>query len=89
MATVAEMIEALSKFPPEFEVVLSSDAEGNSYSPAVAEAEAGMYVPDTTYSGEFRDEEDHKYMMEEDELEEGDEDYVPYVPNAVTLWPTN
>ena len=29
--TVAELIEKLQKFPPETPVILSSDAEGNSF----------------------------------------------------------
>lgn len=48
---VKELREKLEDQPDEFDVVMSKDAEGNSYSPA-ADLEACQYIPETTYSGE-------------------------------------
>lgn len=59
-------------------VVLSKDAEGNSYSPLAAVDEPGTYVyrAVSTWSGE---------------IEEATEDALGYPDNerAVVLWPTN
>lgn len=59
-------------------VVLSKDAEGNSYSPLAQVDEPGTYVyrAVTTWSGE---------------IEEATEDALSYPDNepAVVLWPTN
>jgi hypothetical protein len=73
---VKQLKKLLEKFPDNYEVVISSDGEGNSYSP-LADAGETMYVADSTWSGEIRSEEDCKDF---------DEDYKE---NAVVLWPTN
>lgn len=49
--TVAELIEELKKLPPESEVILQKDAEGNGYSPLHAVDGNAIYEPDTTWSG--------------------------------------
>ena len=59
-------------------IVLSKDGEGNSFSP-VSDSEAGfytvgLYVPDTTWSGDFTG------------IDDMDDEFSP---NAVVLWPTN
>lgn len=41
--TIAELIEALSKFPPDSPVVLSRDAEGNGFSLLDEPVEAMWY----------------------------------------------
>jgi len=53
--TVAELRKALGAFPDDLQVVASKDAEGNGFSP-VEELLSGHYEPDSTYSGEFNDE---------------------------------
>lgn len=49
--TVAELIEELKKLPPESQVILQRDAEGNGYSPLYCVDGDAIYVPDTTWSG--------------------------------------
>lgn len=49
--TVKELWEILHAYPQDAEIVLASDAEGNSYSP-LAEHDAGYYRPANTWSGE-------------------------------------
>jgi hypothetical protein len=71
--TKAELFEMLKDVPDTYEVVLSSDEEGNSFSP-LADFSIGLYVPDTSYSGEF--------LMAED-IEPGE------LENCIVLWPTN
>jgi hypothetical protein len=55
--TVAELIELLSDMNPNAQVVCQKDSEGNGYSP-LSGAEAGYYLPDSSYSGEFDTEND-------------------------------
>jgi hypothetical protein len=66
-------------------VILSKDAEGNGFSPAV-EAEVAMYAAETTWSGE-------RYMAEADRQATGIPDEYDEAPadavRAVFLWPTN
>jgi len=50
--TVAELIEELKKLPPESEVILQKDAEGNEYSPLSEVDGNAIYTPNTTWSGE-------------------------------------
>jgi len=70
---VSELIAALKELPQEHQVIMSCDAEGNSFSPA-CEIGTYLYVPTTTWDGDIINKED---------FEDGDEE------NAVCLWPTN
>ncbi len=79
--TKRELLTMLSKLPldsDDYEIVLSSDGEGNSFSP-LADFSIGLYVPDTTYSGEFYMEEEAKECLEPDDE----------FKKCVVLWPTN
>jgi hypothetical protein len=71
---IKELKKILSNYPDDFEVVMSSDEEGNSFSP-LADFGVGFYVPETTWSGEV--------FMGEDMEEEG------LSENCIVLWPTN
>lgn len=51
LKTVGELADWLATQPRDRLVVMSSDAEGNSYSP-LADAGEAMYLADSTYSGE-------------------------------------
>lgn len=75
---VHELIEILSNWNPDHEVILAKDGEGNSFSPCAAYG-VGQYVPDSTWSGELRSE----------EVTKGDGGCKPKEVNAVVLWPTN
>lgn len=55
--TVADLIEALQQEDPARLVVLSSDAEGNRYSP-LAGFDLGLYEAETAWSGTMRAEDD-------------------------------
>ena len=73
---VKELINQLSELNQDYEVVMSKDGEGNSFSP-FADIGLFMYIPDSTWSGEIKSKEDCDYNG------------VDYVENAVCLWPTN
>jgi hypothetical protein len=63
-------------------IVMSSDSEGNSYSPLSGHA-VGKYVADSTYSGCYYDNLDYIDAVNEGYYDEEDAE------NAVALWPTN
>lgn len=73
--TVAEFIEKLKELPQDHQVIMSKDGEGNSYSP-FSDFGLGMYIPDSTWSGDF-------YGSVDAEEIDG------YEENAICLWPTN
>jgi hypothetical protein len=85
--TLAELRQQLAalNLPDDTLVVLAKDGEGNGFSPAV-EAIPGMYLAETTWSGEH-------YLTEEQRLAEDDPDEYSAAPDdavpAVFLWPTN
>ena len=60
---------------PDCLVVMSSDGEGNQFSPLAEACGPYMYTPESTWAGELENEED---VDKED-----------FKPNAVCLWPTN
>lgn len=75
--TVAELIEYLKEMPADALVLLSSDGEGNSYSPFSGDHSEGVYVADSTWSGDFYGEDDTNAPR------------FPGAVKAVVLWPIN
>lgn len=51
--TILELKTALNRYPDDWQVVMSKDAEGNSFSP-LEDFAAGEYIPDNAWSGEFQ-----------------------------------
>jgi hypothetical protein len=50
---VKELIERLKNVDPEAELIMSKDAEGNSYSP-LSDVEANtFYIPESTWCGQI------------------------------------
>jgi hypothetical protein len=84
MITVKKLIEALRKEDPNRIVVMSSDSEGNNYSP-LHSFWTGSYVADSTWSGEVGLEkltdEDRKAGYSEEDVKKG--------KPALILSPTN
>lgn len=81
--TLNQFIEHLRKIQSEGHgdsvVLLSSDGEGNSFSP-FAELGTYFYKADSTWSGEICD---------ESEKEAHPGDFEDYNQKAIVLWPTN
>jgi hypothetical protein len=76
--TVKELIELLQELPPDCQVILSEDAEGNGFSPLEG-WNGGIYTPDSTWSGEY-----HVYADDEGTTDIPREEW-----NAICLWPVN
>ena len=49
---VKELIELLKTLPEEAEVIMAKDPEGNGYSPLSSVYGKGIYVPESTWSGD-------------------------------------
>jgi hypothetical protein len=49
---VAELIAELQQLPPDADVILQKDSEGNGYSPLSVVDGSAIYVADSTYSGD-------------------------------------
>lgn len=85
LAELRAQLRALENLPDSTLVVLAKDAEGNRFSP-LCEAESGMYLAETTYSGEH-------YLTEEQRQAEDEPDEYSQAPDeavhAVLLWPIN
>ena len=86
---VSELKNILSTIPDEAVVVMSSDGEGNNFSPLSSYTHKDiMYVPDSTWSGEIWSEEDER----EWDGDIPDDAEVAPPANAVKcviLWPVN
>lgn len=82
---VAELIKVLKEYDDDTLIVMSSDAEGNSYSPLSSFCE-GYYAPENTWSGTFFTDED----IEDDEEEEiFDEEMKEKAIKCLVIWPIN
>ena len=73
---VKELKAILDSLDENIEIVMSSDGEGNEYSPLAA-LEVGMYEATSTWCGYVYSEEDAQH------------DDFEYIPNAIVLYPTN
>ena len=77
MITVVDLIEKLKELPVDAVLVQSRDGEGNGFSP-ISELTLGVYLEDTTWSGEFTDcDEDAGDLRERGAVQ------------SVCIWPTN
>lgn len=76
--TVKELIKQLSECNPDDLVILSSDGEGNDYSP-LSDISLGRYQKNTKWSGEFLQDGDSWSGWEDDEN----------ISRAVALYPIN
>lgn len=85
VSTVGDLMDWLEGQPRDRIVVMSSDAEGNSYSP-LADVEECMYLADSTWSGET-------FMTPEQRAGLDDPSYYDEAPDdavrAVVLGPVN
>lgn len=83
--TVQELIEMLEQYDPTALVVISSDPEGNSYSP-IEDIEEGFF---DTKESTYYSEEEFLGVTPEDEYIEDDEDSVkkPHGVPCVAIWP--
>lgn len=77
--TVGELIALLEDYDEDTIVIISSDGEGNNFSP-LSDVGAGHYIEQTGWSGDF--------VSEEDAIEDDNINLESAEP-AIVLWPTN
>lgn len=82
MITVKELKEIINDLSDETPIVMSSDGEGNNYSPLAGYC-TGVYVPESTWAGQFYDSAEF-----ESECKEGYCDAGSAI-TALCIWPTN
>lgn len=82
---VKELISILSEQDPEMEVILQRDSEGNGFSP-LCDTALGYYLGDSTYSGDFYDED---YTADECDMNEEDFAEMISIPKSIVLVPVN
>jgi hypothetical protein len=79
---VSDLIEQLQELPPDLEIIMSKDAEGNRFSP-LSDIDQQRYRAESTYEGSMLHEVDKDYYGEDwDEMVENS---IP----AVFFWPVN
>jgi hypothetical protein len=88
MLKVRDLIEILETADPNSIVILACDAEGNGYSPVVEEYSTGVYIPDTTWSGEFYSAPDESACFDSEDQEQYD-DFEQLGIKAIVLYPVN
>lgn len=79
MITVKQLRELLEQFDDDLIVVMSTDGEGNSFSPLAGTLE-GHYISENTWDGDFVDLED---------AEEDEDINLDGSKRAIALLPTN
>ena len=85
--TVSELIKKLSGLDPDSIVIMSSDGEGNNYSPLCDSFGYSRYKADTTWSGELVSE--LNFNEDPDYYDNNLEEYLSGSVPAVILYPIN
>lgn len=85
--TTGDLVSWLVKFPSDTPVVLSSDSEGNGFSP-LSDHEERMYYPECTWSGETGPTAEQLVEWNENPEDWRDPNEEGAV-RAVVLWPVN
>lgn len=80
--TVKKLKEILSTIPDNYQIVLSRDAEGNSYSSLEDEVSECEYIPDTVWAGYIK-----MVWLPETEVRGFTQEECTENPNAICLWP--
>lgn len=80
--TVRQLIEYLENLDQDAYVILSRDSEGNGFSPLSTPHGEGLYIADSTWSGEWVDPE------QEEDFDPEDHD-MENAHKAIFLFPVN
>lgn len=75
---VAELIELLSQFDDDDEVVIAVDSDHDIFSP-LEDVTSGFYIAEDEYNGDF---------VDADDADEDENINLNSVPRAAALWPS-
>lgn len=83
---VKDLLEQLKDLDPEMEIIMQKDSEGNGYSPLAGADPEGIYIAESTWSGDVYDASwtADDACMDEEEWEE-----IQAQPRCVVLYPIN
>lgn len=85
--TVGDLIKELSEYPADMPVLISGDAEGNSYG-FLSDTSEGNYLAYSEWDGGLVSDEDLEEDDDEDEdLEEEDQDSRNSPIKVCVIWP--
>jgi hypothetical protein len=83
---VKELVELLSGFDQNSEIIIQKDGEGNEYSPLSGVDNQAVYVPDSTWSGEVYS---TLWTAEDADMEEKEWKKLMKKKRCVVLFPVN
>jgi len=83
---VKDLLEQLAGLDPGMEVIMQKDSEGNGYSPLAGADPNGIYIADSTWSGDVYDAE---WTADDADMDETEWDEILANPRALILYPTN
>lgn len=83
---VKELIEVLQELDPEMECIMQKDSEGNGYSPLAGADPDGIYIAETTWSGEVYD---SNWSAEDADMDEEEWEVMLKKPRCLVLFPVN
>ena len=84
---VLELINLLNDLPPELEVILQKDSEGNGYSPLEGVDGECIYIKDSTWSGDI-----YSLDWSADDADMDEKEWKKFKKDnkkVVVLWPNN
>lgn len=89
LSTVGELVDYLATQPRDRKIIMSSDSEGNSYSP-LADADEGMYFAESTSSGDVYPTPEELAVLVRDRGFDPEDDAAPdAAERVVVLGPVN
>lgn len=83
---IKELIEQLEGLDPEMEVIMQKDGEGNGYSPLAGADPSGIYIADSTYSGDVYD---SNWSADDADMDEEEWEEILEMPRCLILYPVN
>jgi len=83
---VKELIEVLKELDPEMECIMQKDSEGNGYSPLSGADPDGIYIADSTWSGDVYD---SNWSAKDAAMDEEEWNEILEMPRALILFPNN
>lgn len=83
---IKELIETLSAYDPECEVVMSGDSEGNVFKTISNLVSVGIYVPENGWCGQFYDD---QWDADDACIDEDEWNEMLEGPRTICIWPVN
>lgn len=83
---VGELIKVLQNLDPEMECVMQKDSEGNGFSPLAGADPDGIYIAESTWSGEVYD---SNWSADDADMDDDEWEEILSRPRCVVLFPVN